>query len=103
GGAGGGLAGGLRVDDGARGPRLHPIDPFGELTGRRLLHGELDGLRVLDVVERLRPGREGLVDVLAVDRSGEVERVLARRRRDQPRAVVARRSELALLEEGFDE
>src|SRR6266536_5897947 len=73
-----------------------------ELHAVRLLDRELHLGRVLDLVEG--GGRRGelLVDLLALDAAGEVEGVGARRGRDEPRAVVARRAELADLEVGFE-
>jgi hypothetical protein len=49
---------------------------------------ELDRPGALDLLEPARPRREGLVDLLAVDRAEEVERVLAWPSGDEPSAII---------------
>src|SRR5437899_12083567 len=81
-------------------PQGLSVDPIRQLRGRRRLHRELGVVRVLDGVECRFGGGELLIHLLTLDRTGEVERVVARQRRDEPSAVVARGSQPRVGVEG---
>jgi hypothetical protein len=78
------------------------LAPRGVVRRGGQLLGGLEVAARLDVRERLRSRREGLVDVFAVDGPGEVERVRAGARRDEPAAIVPGRPGLADLEERLE-
>ncbi len=76
------------------------VESLRELGRRRRPHRELGGHGVLHRREGRRTAGEALVDRLGADRAAEVKRVVTRRRRKQPGAIVAGRAEPGVGVEG---